>query len=157
MRTSIPNFALLMAPLARLMDAVHHRAGNKRTKASVKKTSLISLWRQEHEVAFQAIKDQLMSAVTLAHPKAGYCTHVFTDASETNWSSITTQVLAEDDCFPLQEQRHEPLAFLSGEFKDAIFNWSTAEKEAFPTVQTFERLDYVLTGKQPSCTRIIEI
>jgi Reverse transcriptase (RNA-dependent DNA polymerase) len=37
MRTSIPNFALLMAPLARLMQAVHQSAGNKRTMASVKK------------------------------------------------------------------------------------------------------------------------
>jgi RNase H-like domain found in reverse transcriptase len=93
------------------------------------------------------MKDQLMSAVTLAHPKEGYCTHVFTDAYETHWLSITTQMPAEDDCFLLQEQRHEPLAFLSGEFKDASFNWSTAEKKAVPIVQTFERLDYVLTGK----------
>jgi hypothetical protein len=147
MRKSIPNFALLMAPLARLMEAVHQGAGNKRTKASVKKTSLASVWTQEHERAFQAVKDQLMSAVTLAHPREGYCTHVFTDASETHWSSITTQVPAEDDSLSLQEQRHEPLAFLSGEFKDASFNWSTAEKEAFPIVQTFERMDYVLAGK----------
>jgi RNase H-like domain found in reverse transcriptase len=28
MRTSIPDFALLMAPLARLMEAVHQSAGN---------------------------------------------------------------------------------------------------------------------------------
>jgi hypothetical protein len=68
-----------------------------------------------------------MSAVTLAHPKEGYCTHVFTDAYETHWSSIITQMPAEDDCFPLQERRHEPLASHSGEFKDASFNWSTAE------------------------------
>jgi RNase H-like domain found in reverse transcriptase/Reverse transcriptase (RNA-dependent DNA polymerase)/Integrase zinc binding domain/Integrase core domain/Aspartyl protease len=147
MRTSIPNFALLMAPLARLMESVHHSAGNKRTKASVKKTSLTSMWTQEHELAFQAVKEQLMSAVTLAHPKESCSTHVFTDASETHWSSITTQVLKEDDSLPLQEQRHEPLAFLSGEYKDASFNWSTAEKEAFPIVQTFERLDYILAGK----------
>jgi hypothetical protein len=46
----------------------------------------------------------------------------------------------------LREQRHEPLAFLASEFKDTSFNWSTAEKEAFPIVQTFKRLDYILAG-----------
>jgi RNase H-like domain found in reverse transcriptase len=46
----------------------------------------------------------------------------------------------------LPVQRHEPLAFLASEFKDTSFNWSTAEKEAFPIVQTFKRLDYILAG-----------
>jgi RNase H-like domain found in reverse transcriptase len=87
-----------------------------------------------------------MSAVKLAHPCDGYLTNVFTDTSEAHWSSITNQVLTEDSSIPLREQRHEPRAFLSGEFKDANFSWSTAE-EAFRIVQTFERPDYVLTGK----------
>jgi RNase H-like domain found in reverse transcriptase len=147
MRTSIPDYALLMAPLVRLMEVVHRSAGNKRTKASVKKTRLTGLWAQEHELAFQAVKEQLMSAVKVAHPRDGYLTNVFTDASETHWSSITTQVPMEDSSLPFREHRHQPLAFLSGEFKDASFNWSTAEKEAFPIVQAFERLDYILAGK----------
>jgi RNase H-like domain found in reverse transcriptase len=88
-----------------------------------------------------------MRAVKLARPRDGYLTIVFTDASETHWSSITTQVPMEDSSLPLREHRHEPLVFLSGEFKDASFNWSTAEKEAFPIVQTFERLEYLLAGK----------
>jgi signal transduction histidine kinase len=84
MRTSIPDYALLMAPLVRLMEAVHRSAGNKQTKAFVKKTHLTGLWTQKHELSFRAVKEQLMNAVKHAHPRDGYLTIVFTDASETH-------------------------------------------------------------------------
>jgi Reverse transcriptase (RNA-dependent DNA polymerase) len=90
MRTSIPDYALLMARLVQLMEVVHRNAGNNRTKASVKKTRLTGLRAQEHELSVQTVKEKLMSAVKLAHPRDGYLTKVFTDASKTHWSSITT-------------------------------------------------------------------
>jgi signal transduction histidine kinase len=84
MRTSIPDYALLMAPLVRLMEVVHRSAGNKRTKAFDKKTRLTGLWTQEHELSFRAVKEQLMNTVKHAQPRDGYLTIVFTDASETH-------------------------------------------------------------------------
>jgi hypothetical protein len=113
------------------MQVVHKLTGGKRTSASVKKVKLDKLWKHEHDVAFQASMDQLIAAVTLAHPKDGYTTPKFTDASKTHWSSVLTQIPDRANRLPLRDQRHEPLAFLSGEFKDSSCSWSTVEDEAY--------------------------
>jgi RNase H-like domain found in reverse transcriptase/Integrase zinc binding domain len=41
------------------------------------------------------------------------------------------------------EQRHEPLAFISGRFVQAMYNWSVPEKEAFAIVAAMTRLRYL--------------
>jgi hypothetical protein len=92
------------------MEVVHKLAGGKRTSASVKKAKLAKLWKHEHDAAFQASKDQLMAVVKLSHPKDGYITQTFTDASETHWSSGPTQIPDGENRLPLRDQRLEPLA-----------------------------------------------
>lgn len=61
-----------------------------------------------------------------------------------------TQSTPESLELPLEEQRHEPLAFLGAEFKGAQFGWSTFEKEGFAIFETFNKLDYSLMGSQPT-------
>lgn len=50
---------------------------------------------------------------------------------------------------PVEEQIHEPLAFIGSAFAGAERNWSTYEKEAFDIFKVFGRIDYMLLGKQP--------
>ena len=66
----------------------------------------------------------------------------FTDASEYHWGVIVTQMTKED--LDVLMQRHEPLAFLSGNFNRSPKHWSVIEKEAFPIVEAVERLRYLL-------------
>jgi RNase H-like domain found in reverse transcriptase len=44
----------------------------------------------------------------------------------------------------MEEQDHQPLAFLSGQFKGVQLRWTVPEKEGFAIVDTVTRLDYLL-------------
>jgi hypothetical protein len=44
----------------------------------------------------------------------------------------------------MEEQDHQPLAFLSGEFKGAQLGWTVPEKECFGFVDTVTKEDYLL-------------
>lgn len=49
----------------------------------------------------------------------------------------------------MQSQEQEPIAvFLGGKFVD-VQNWTTYEKDAFPIVQTFEEMEYLLWSARP--------
>jgi hypothetical protein len=55
-----------------------------------------------------------------------------------------TQIDPASADLPVDEQDHQPLAFLSGAFKGASLRWSTTEKEAYAIVASCKRLDYLL-------------
>jgi RNase H-like domain found in reverse transcriptase len=44
----------------------------------------------------------------------------------------------------MEEQDHQPLAFLSGEFKGAQLRWTVPQKEGFAIVDTMTKVDYLL-------------
>jgi RNase H-like domain found in reverse transcriptase len=46
----------------------------------------------------------------------------------------------------MEEQNHQPLAFLSGEFKGAQQRWTVQEKEGFAIVDKVTKVDYLLLG-----------
>ena len=46
----------------------------------------------------------------------------------------------------LKNMSHEPLAFLSGSFKDSQLRWASVDKEGFASVNTFRRLEYLVCG-----------
>jgi len=148
MRTVIPEFTKLTAVLADILEEVYARAG-KRTRQSVSKVK-VSLkdtsWSCTHVEAFEKIKLALEQSVTLAHPDPEKLLCLFTDASETHWSGVLTQIPASEVNEEIQNQGHEPLSFLSGTFKGSSSRWSTPEKEAFAIVECVTRLDYFLLG-----------
>ncbi len=75
-------------------------------------------------------------------PQKEFC--LYTDASEHSWGAVLTQMPREDIGKKLEEQRHEPLFFLGGQFKASSKHWAIIEKEAFAMVESFTRLDYLL-------------
>jgi hypothetical protein len=94
--------------------------------------------------AFARAKKALANMITLAHPDQSKIFALFPDASHRSWGSVLTQVEPASAELPVAEQKHQPLAFLSGAFKGASLRWSTAEKEAYASVASCKRLDYLL-------------
>ncbi|KAF0776094.1 hypothetical protein AaE_000206, partial [Aphanomyces astaci] len=45
---------------------------------------------------------------------------------------------------PLEDQRHQPLAFISGSFSGASARWPIVEKGAYAVVESCKRLDYLV-------------
>jgi RNase H-like domain found in reverse transcriptase len=94
------------------------------------------------------VKSSLANSVKLAFPRDERALCLFTDASETHWSAVVTQVPHEQLDLPLDQQQHEPLYFLSGAFTREAAGWAIVEKEAFPILTAFERVDYYLTLRE---------
>ena len=131
MKQAIPNYTELVAPLHDFMERVH-ALSNKRTKRSVSCVQLASQgWGKTELDAFEVCKKVLANHVTLAHrdPTQRLC--VYTDASDLAWAGILTQVPMSDINKTHQQQRHAPLAFLSGRFDKTQLGWAVLEKEAY--------------------------
>ena len=150
MRSSIPNYAKVVEPLHNLMEEAYSKAGGKRTKRAIRNLSITAEWGANHDDAFSTIIKQLAAAVKLSHPKSDFELCLFTDASDSHWSGILTQVPKDQRNKLIDEQDHEPLCFLSGAFKGSSRNWSVPEKEGFAIVESMCRVDYLVMGREVS-------
>jgi RNase H-like domain found in reverse transcriptase len=68
---------------------------------------------------------------------------VLTDASDRFYAGLVTQIDEEQLDLPMEEQYHQPLSFLSGEFKGAQLRWTVPEKECIAIVNTVTKVDYL--------------
>ncbi len=150
MSTAIPDFARRVQPLNNLLEDAYRQKG-RRTKRCIRNVALYALgWGTTHERAFKDLQQSLCSAVELAFHDPSKTVCIYTDASDQYWSAVITQVTAAAlDC-PIENESHEPLAFLGSEFRGAQKRWSTFEKEAFAIFQAFEKMDYVLLQARPA-------
>jgi transposase InsO family protein len=143
LKQGIPNFTALVAPLHDILEIVYDRAG-KRTKRAVARITLDSVgWGPSEKQAFDDCRGALAHQVTLAHRDDAKRLCIFTDASDTAWSGILTQVPFHDTCKPFSEQNHVPLGFLSGRFSQTQLGWSTLEKEAYAVMATLTRMHWL--------------
>jgi len=142
-RTAIPNFTAIVTPLHKFMERVYDQAG-KRTKRAVARYSLSDNgWGKTESDAFDTCKKVLAKQVTLSHRDDDKRLCIYTDASEYVWSGIATQVPMADLDKPQADQRHEPLAFLSGRFNKTEMGWPIIEKEAYAVIATLDRLHWI--------------
>lgn len=128
MRNSIPEYSKTIAPLQKLMENAIKTAG-KRTKRALSKIDIFGEWTTNHEDAFKNIKEKVANATSLAYPKKNFAMCLFTDASDHFWSAILSQTPENSMEEPICERIYEPVAFLSGTFKNSSLNWSVPEKE----------------------------
>ena len=152
LRSSLPDYVRVMAPLSNLLEHLLV-SSSKRSKKEAKRIKLnASVWLPEHDSAFAACKLLLTNACMLAFPdpQKEFC--LYTDASEHSWGAVLTQIPREDVDKKIEDQRHEPLHFLGGQFKDSSKHWAIIEKEAFAIVESCTRLDYLL--QRPAGFRI---
>ncbi|KAH9107235.1 hypothetical protein LEN26_001687 [Aphanomyces euteiches] len=134
----------LIDPLRRLLDVATKAAGSsKKTALARVALSAIGL-SQDHLNCFESVKRALAQVVPHSHPRADMEVCLFTDASDLFWGAVATQVPLSDLDLPLEEQRHEPLAFVSGSFTGASQRWPIVEKEAYAMMQSCKNLDYLI-------------
>jgi hypothetical protein len=82
MRTAIPAFAQLVAPLKGLLEAVYSAAGNRLTKTAAENVLLADVgWGQAHVDVIDACKSALAHAATLVYPSPAKRLCLFTNAS----------------------------------------------------------------------------
>ena len=144
LRMAIYNYAELAEPLQQLLTESLRRLPGV-TKSEAKKALLADTgWNDTHDQAFAKLNAAIANAAVLAYPDDDLVTCVFTDASKFHWAGVVTQVPREDLDKPLLQQRHRPLAFVSGSFRGSQLNWPTVEKEGFGIVETCKRLSYIL-------------
>ncbi|KAE8989439.1 hypothetical protein PR002_g21447 [Phytophthora rubi] len=141
MRDSIVDYARLARPLQDTLDKVMATA-SRRTKRAATGIS-IALTVQEC-AAYNAVKQALVDAATLAFPKPDAEMVLLTDASDIGWSVIVTQVPSWKSDADIQDQQHELLICLGGTFTGAQKNWSIIEKEAYPIIMACDKLSYLL-------------
>ncbi|POM74204.1 Hypothetical protein PHPALM_8883 [Phytophthora palmivora] len=137
MRTSLPAFNKLTAPL------YDRAAGRKKTQ--VRAITLCKVgWGAGEAACIEKCKIALQNALCLAHPDPTKLLTVYTDASDEHWGAVITQIPHDQATRPISEQEHEPLMMLSGSFSGEARRWAIVEKEAYATVETCRRANYLL-------------
>jgi RNase H-like domain found in reverse transcriptase len=143
MRSAIPNYSKRVAPLQAALAKVFDGKSRSTTKAAAV-VSLLHFWGPEEQAAFKYLQAAIMDSMTLAFPDPDKRICVLTDASDRFYVGLVTQIDEKQLDLPMEEQDHQPLAFLSGEFKGAQLRWTVPEKEGFAIVDTVTKVDYLL-------------
>lgn len=134
MRSSLPAFNKLIAPLTKCMENVYERAGGRK-KCQVRGVQLSDVgWGDIEIECLSRCKVALQNSVQLAHPDPDKRLSVYTDASDEHWGAMITQISRDQAVRPLSEQDHQPLMMLGGSFSGAAKRWAIVEKEAYATV-----------------------
>jgi len=112
-RITVPDYVRKVTPLQELLKRCQGQA--KSAKAlNLSRISLV--WMAEPNTAFRHVKELLADTVTLGHPNQHYEMCLFTDASDFHWGIILTRVPQKQLKVSVHDQKHEPLACLSGSF-----------------------------------------
>lgn len=146
MRTSIPSYSELVAPLQALLEKAASGL-KKRTKRSLARVDISTDWGEAEATAFDKLKQSLVNATSLSFPKNEHAICLFTDASDDHWSAIFAQCPNSALDTNVKDRPYEPLAFISGSFKSHSAKWSTPEKEGFAIVEAMTRMDYLTLGR----------
>ena len=149
-RSKIPAYAELMAPLQRLLTESMRDKKKKTARAAARVVLADAGWGDEHTNAYEAVKTALGEAVTLAHLRDDMVVCLFPDASDFFWGSILTQVDASmpGSGLPVEEWGHEPLGFLSGAFRDASLRWGVPDKEAYAIKESCSKFAHLLVREK---------
>lgn len=146
LRSSIPCFAEVAAPLHSLLERCYKAVGG-RTRRRLGTSRLGDWWADAHDVAFNALRANLIAQTKLTFPQPDCELCLCTDASTDHWAGVLTQVPRSQRNLPLKDQDHSPLGFVSGSFTGASASWAIVEKEAFAVASSFTRFDYLCGGR----------
>jgi RNase H-like domain found in reverse transcriptase len=142
-RSAIPNYSKRVAPPQAALAKVFE-GKCRRTMKPADAVSLLNLWGPEEQEAFKDLQAAIMDSMTLAFTNPGKRICVLTDASDRFYTSLVTKIHEKQLDLPMEEQDHQPLAFLSGGFKGGQLRWTVPEKEGFAIVDTVTKVDYLL-------------
>jgi RNase H-like domain found in reverse transcriptase len=143
MRSAIQRFAERVSPLQAVLKNVFD-GKTRRTKKAARAVALEQLWGDGAREAFKDIQSVIADSMTMAYPDPSKRICVLTDASERFYAGIVTQVDESQLDLPIEQQDHQPLSFVYGEFKGAPLRWTVPEKEGFAVVDVVTKMDYIL-------------
>jgi chloramphenicol 3-O-phosphotransferase len=118
MRSAISNYSKRVAPFQAALAKVFEDK-SRRTKEAAAAVSLLHLWGPDEQAAYKHLRAAITESITLAFPDPDKRICVLTDASDRFCAGLVTQIDEEQLDLPMEEQDHQLLAFLSGEFKGA--------------------------------------
>ena len=84
-------------------------------------------WADECQIGFYYLKTCLTEALILKYPDPSKRYVVFMDASDQGAADVLTQEYTGED----GETKEMPIAYLSAQFSDTQFKWSTVIKEVY--------------------------
>jgi RNase H-like domain found in reverse transcriptase len=96
------------------------------------------------EKAFRQLQEDIIALMTTAHPDPKQRICVLTDTSDAFYSGMITQVPEHHLDLTVQDQKHQPLVFISGRFRGSQERWAIPEKEAFAVIETVTKHSYLL-------------
>jgi hypothetical protein len=102
----------LQAALAKVFEDKSCR--NKKYAATV---SVLHIWEPKEQAGFTYLQAAIIKSMTLAFPDLDKRICVLTDASNRFYAGLVTQIHEKQLDLQMEEQDHQPLAFLSFEFK----------------------------------------
>ncbi|KAG4045616.1 hypothetical protein PC123_g18980 [Phytophthora cactorum] len=147
MRAGLVDYSRVARPLQERLDSA--LAGTNKTKRAAAGIQL-DLAMEELE-SFEAVKNLLAHSATLTYPDPSKQLVVMSDASDSGWGLVVSQVDQWKPQVPIQQQDHELLicmVVVGGSFTGSALNWSVIEKESFPTAHACERLEFLLLRPQ---------
>jgi RNase H-like domain found in reverse transcriptase len=147
MRSTISNYSKREAPLQAALTKLFENK-SRRTKKAAAAVSLLHLWGPEEQSAFKDLQAGIMDSMTLAFPDPEKRICVLTVAFDSFYANLVTQIDEQQLYLQMEEQDHQPLAFLSGELKGAQQRWKVPEKEGIAIVDTVTKVDYLLLSHE---------
>ena len=85
------------------------------------------VWTEECQTGFEYLRTTLTKSPILKYPDPHKRYVVFTDASDQAAAAVLTQEYSDDD----GQIKEMPIAYLSAQFNDTQFKWSTVVKEGY--------------------------
>ena len=85
------------------------------------------IWTEECQTGFEYLRTCLTESPILKYPDPHKRYVVFTDASDQAAAAVLTQEYTDDD----GQIKEMPVAYLSAQFNDTQFKWSTVVKEGY--------------------------
>ena len=140
---TIPRLAELRENFAKFTNL------NGKTLKMVKNQNKPIEWEENLEKAWKTLKEHVATTAerNLKNYQPKLPLLIFTDASKRFWSAIIMQVpfdnLNLDD---IRSMQPDPLIFLSGKFTQTQINWHISQKELYPIIYSFKRLQWLVLG-----------
>jgi RNase H-like domain found in reverse transcriptase len=138
MRSAIPNYPKRVAPLRAALEKVFEGKSRRKLQPQCR----CYTFGDQRSKRLSKIYKQLSWIQWRWHSRPkGIC--ILTDTSDRLYSGLLTQIDEEQLDLPMEEQDHQPLAFLSGEFKGAQLRWTVPGREGFAIVDTVTKVNYL--------------
>lgn len=127
----ISDFSRRVASLIDVLESAFQKSGNSTNTSiasiSVHKVSCGAI----HDDGFLDLQRSLRHAFHLPYSRPGRVLFVYTDVFRIYWSGVVDQATTGQLRLSLEQQKHEPLAFIGGAFKGEELNWTTFEQESY--------------------------